>query len=139
MALIERVHAIAAPGTGLCGIEAQSRSIETAADGAALRAAFERMAAEVERRYGALERTDIRLSRAADAAGTSWMQRLRAGQKRLMSIWSAPNASTRVEGLTRITLTATALDDDHGLIRIAYHFFSYPACMAELAAGADSD
>jgi hypothetical protein len=134
--LIDRVVVHAAEGTGLCGIDAQSRVIETDADGMALRAAFGQLQTALDERYGALRRTNIRVSRAGAESDRSWMQRLGSGEHGLTSTWSAPEGATLADDLTRISLTASAVAEDRGLIRITYRFSNYPECAAELASAA---
>ncbi len=130
---IDRVVAIAADGTGICGIDARTHTIETGADGTALRDAFAEMEAALDRRYDARHRTNIRLSRASGASDLSWMQQLQSGERRLTSVWAGSVEAPLADELQRITLTASAEAEDRGLIRIAYRFGNYAECMAELS------
>ena len=136
---IEHVVAIVAADVGLCGIDARSAPLPTPADGAGLQAAFAQMQTELDRRFGAGRRTNIRLSRAGPDMNETWMQSLASGRRTLSSAWVGSAETPLAEGLDRVTLIAVAAADDRGALHVAYRFRNHADCMAELAAGSDAD
>jgi hypothetical protein len=140
---VDRVVALVTPGVGLCGIDAQRGPLPTAADGAALRAAFADVELALDRRYGAHRRTNIRLSRTAPDAEQTWMRGLLAGERALSSAWVGDAQTPLADDLERVMLTAVADAEDRGSLSIAYRFHNHGACAAELSgesgSGSDAD
>jgi hypothetical protein len=116
------------PAGAPCRLTAASQPLTAAADGAALRRAFNALQAELDEAYGAHARTDILLAEATFEASEQWMAALAAGQRRLLATWHALSGASLPPQLSRVVLRAEAETATTGRLRLELLFADTRGC-----------
>lgn len=120
-----------APKAGLCFAKGVGHDIETD-DGAAVRAAFDDMAAKLTTLYGTPQKIDQIQPGATNTGDDAWMQALVAKERTLTWIWDADSGANLPADLRMVGLVATAVAPEKGYIVVEYAFVNEPDCEEEL-------
>lgn len=119
------------PLFGLCKILAVTPVIRSNAEGADLRAAFDRVEKDLRAQYGAGKRIDTFKAGSAWEAPRQWMVGLAEEQQALNAYWYRAEDALLPDSLRAIKLEANALGEDRGYLALGYEFTNFGSCLAE--------
>ena len=123
------------PQTGLCAVKAIGWRLP-GADGEAARAAFDRIAAPLARRYGNYVRDDRIDPASRYQAPAQWVEAIERGERMFRAQWSVETQAYLPEGLREIVLEVMAEDGSAG-ISLTYVFENIDRCNHEIKAKDD--
>lgn len=126
--MVEYVFIIT-PQHGLCEVTAQTRPIRTSGDGSEVRERFERLVAELSKKYGQATKTDVLLEDSIWNEPNWWMLTLKIGERSLAANWPATRQRPLPYNLGAVSVVAFAESDSQGGLSVTYSSLSKEECI----------
>lgn len=126
-----------APVGGLCYIKAMGNQIETSVYGSELKSDFSEMEGKLEKSYGEHKTVDSLREGSIWHEPNEFMMSMLKKERKLMAFWFADAGSIFSDNILKVTLSASAVLQDRGILSIDYLFSNVESCDVELAAKED--
>ena len=119
---------------GLCKIIGMGKTIETGSFGTDLQNRFDSLEKQLKDAYGKNARFDFVREGSLWNRPEDWMMGLLKTERTLTSAWNASKGSVMKEGISGITLEATAHSADTGSVDLTYQFSNFEECIESIKA-----
>jgi len=116
------------PEHGLCEIVAWTPNIRTSAYGDDLITLFRRFESSLQAKYGAGKAYDFLRAGSIWTAPRDWMMGLLKNERSLAMVWSTDAADKLQDNIQKISLKASALSTEVGVVTLKYEFNNFGDC-----------
>jgi hypothetical protein len=133
------VYRVTASDTaGTCLVVAAGVDHDRDRYGDSVRAAYEKVAAAIDKRYGkGLEYDHLRSGALWDDRD-EWVMAIAQNERSLQMAWTPEYGSDLTDDITEILLTVNASSSSSSYLHLQYRFANYDACSAEISSQVDA-